>query len=69
MNAYEIKIGDKVETGVFVLGEWKPLYAGIVIDQSTEGSLSKVDIMSLHGGAPWIILKETSNLRKLLGNK
>lgn len=61
----QINIGDKVQTGVYVLGEWRPVHVGIVVSQTYDKSVSSVDIMSLHGGKPWIVREDTSHLRKL----
>lgn len=58
-----IKVGDRVRTGVYVCNEWKPMHLGIVTSQSNDGTLSNVDIMSLYGGAPRIHLEQTSHLR------
>jgi hypothetical protein len=58
-----IKVGDKVRTGVYVMGEWKPMASGFVVAQSCDGSVSDVDIGSLHGAAPWIHKEVTSHLR------
>lgn len=60
-----IKIGDKVVTGVFVLGEFKPVYTGIVVAQTGDGTVSDVDVGSLHGCRPWIHKENTSHLRKV----
>lgn len=59
-----IKIGDRVRTGVYVIGEWKPMWLGMVIDQSDDGSSSKVDIGSMHGCRAIINWEQTSHLRK-----
>ena len=64
MDNYGIKIGDKVQCGVYVLGEWKPTSPGIVVSQTSDGSVSGVDVMSLHGGAPWVRQEATSQLRR-----
>lgn len=58
-----MKIGDKVMVGVFLLGEWKPMHPGIIVDLSNDGTLASVDRMSLHGGAPWINFENLSDLR------
>ena len=58
-----IRVGDKVQTGVYVFGEWKPMQTGFVVAQSFDGSTSDVDIMSHHGGAPWVIKEATHHLR------
>lgn len=61
----DIKIGDTVRTGVYVCGEWQPMSKGVVVSQSMDGSISHVDIMSLHGGRPWIQPERTDHLRKV----
>ena len=58
-----IKVGDKVMTGVFVLGRFQPMSPGIVTAQTPDGTVSDVDVMSLHGGAPWIRKEATSHLQ------
>jgi hypothetical protein len=65
MEHQRIKIGDKVRSGVYVLGEWRPMHIGIVVSQTADGSVSGVDRMSLHGGAPWVVHEQTSHLRKI----
>jgi hypothetical protein len=60
-----IQVGDKVKTGVYILNEWKPMYVGIVVDQSIDKTISQVDVMSLHGGAPWVHTERTDHLRKV----
>lgn len=60
----QIRLGDKVRTGVFVNGEWRPGSPGFVVSQTADGSISGVDIMSLHGGAPWVLQERTDHLRK-----
>lgn len=65
MEDNEIKVGDMVRTGVYVLGEWRPSYLGRVVRMSGDGSVSEVDVMGHHGGAPWIRLEQTSHLRKM----
>lgn len=47
----EFKVGDKVYTGVFVCGEWRRMASGII---TKVGGCYEVDVMSLHGGAPWL---------------
>lgn len=61
--ADSIKVGDRVRTGVYVIGEWHPMSLGIVVAVSTDGSTAMVDVMSLHGGAPWLRTEMTSHLR------
>ncbi len=65
MEHQGIKIGDKVRSGVYVLNEWRPMHTGIVVSQTADGSVSGVDRMSLHGGAPWVVQEQTSHLRKI----
>lgn len=47
------KVGDKVYTTVSVGGETRPMAAGIITE--IRSGYYMVDIMSLHGGAPWIV--------------
>lgn len=58
-----ITVGSKVQCGVYVLGEYVPTYAGVVVKQSSDGSVSQVDCGSLHGGAPWLVWEATEHLR------
>lgn len=60
-----ITVGDKVQTGVYVLGEWTSLQTGIVVSRSCDGTVCGVDVMSLHGGAPWVLQERTDHLRKI----
>ena len=60
-----VRIGDKVRTGVYVNGEWCQMQTGMVVAQSFDGSVSDVDIMSLHGGRPWVVKESTAQLRKI----
>lgn len=59
----EIRVGDKVRIGVYVLGEFKPMSLAIVVED-VDAQLCKVDKMSLHGGASWVTLEQKSYLRK-----
>lgn len=59
----EIRIGSRVRTGVYVNGEWHPSYSGIVVAQSPDGTVSDVDVGSLHECQPWIHKESTSHLR------
>lgn len=59
-----IQVGDRVRCGVYVLGEWYPTYVGIVVSQTVDGSVSGVDVMGLHGGAPWVHQEVTNSLRR-----
>lgn len=56
-----MKIGDHVQTGVYVLGEFKPVYTGVIV--GVLYGLFQVDIGSLHGCQPWIHLEQESHLR------
>ena len=57
----EVKVGDMVETCVFVLGERIPMAHGRVV--AIHGGYCDVDVMSHHGGRPWIRQEMTHNLR------
>lgn len=57
-----MNIGDKVQTGVYVCGEWKSMYTGIIVNR-VNSELVNVDVGSLHGCQPVVILKEESKLR------
>lgn len=59
----QIKVGSKVQCGVYVLGEHAPTHEGTVVKQSSDGSVSQVDVTSLHGGAPWLVWEATEHLR------
>lgn len=65
MDDYGIKVGDMVQTGVYVAGEWRAGNRGRVIAQSFDGSVSQVDIGSPHGCAPWTYTEATNHLRKI----
>lgn len=65
MSEQGIKVGDMVQTGVYVLGEWRGIYTGRVVQQSSDGTTCQVDVMSHHGGRPRVHFEETSHLRKL----
>lgn len=58
-----IKIGDKVQAAVFVGNKRIPTHTGIVVNKNKDGSICDVDIMGLHGGAPWIKKEATHHLR------
>ena len=60
----EIRVGDRVRIGVYVTGGWVPMSLGIVTELSADKSTAHVDVMSLHGGAPWIRHEQTNHLRK-----
>ena len=52
MQTNVFKIGQKVWTGVWVMGKWQRMAVGIIT--AVYSGYYDVDIMSLHGGAPWI---------------
>ena len=56
------KVGDKVQTGVFVCSTWRPVHVGIVIE-IIDSSLIKVDIGSLHDARPWTRIEQVSHCR------
>jgi hypothetical protein len=56
--------GTKVQCGVYVMGEFRPTYIGKVV--SVESGYYKVDIMSLHGGAPWVVTYSCGEVRELV---
>ncbi len=60
-------MGKKVETAVFVCGERKPMRQGIVVEDNDTGTC-KVDVGSLHGCAPWILLEDKAHLRVIEPN-
>jgi hypothetical protein len=59
---HKMNVGDKVQTGVYVCGEWAPMHTGIIVSR-VNSQLVNVDIGSLHGCAPWIRLEEESKLQ------
>ena len=65
MREQGIKVGDMVQTGVYVLGEWRGIYTGRVVQQSSDGTTCQVDVMSHNGGRPWVHFEATIHLRKL----
>ena len=59
----KIKVGDTVRTGVYVCGEFRPMWVGKVIGISIDGSVASVDIGSMHGCRPIIRTEATCDLR------
>lgn len=57
-----MKVGDRVRTGVYVCGEWKGMYVGVITKRIND-QLVEVDIGSLHGCAPWKCIEVESELR------
>lgn len=64
-----MKLGDHVRSHVSVLGKRVPMHDGIVVEVSADGGVCKVDRMSLHGGAPWIVHEATSDLSLVESDK
>ena len=60
----EIRIGDTVRTGVYVCGEFRPMWLGKVVELSSDKTLASVDIGSMHGAARNIHVEMVSHLRK-----
>ena len=58
-----IKVGDMVETCVYVCHQRIPMDRGRVI--SINGGVAEVDVMSHHGGAPWVKLESVCTLMKV----
>lgn len=59
-----IKVGDRVTTGVYVCGEFRPVWLGKVVGISNDRTLALVDIGSMHGCAKNIRTEQISHLRK-----
>ena len=57
-----ILTGKRVRSYVSVMGEQVAMHDGIVVEDNDTGTC-KVDRMSLHGGAPWIVHEAKSSLR------
>ena len=64
----DIAVGDTVKTGVYVSGEWRPIWLGKVIAISNDGTLASVDVGSMHGCARNVHTEQTSHLRRETGN-
>lgn len=60
-----MKVGDKVQTGVYVTGQFVEMGVGIIVRLSDDGASATVDIMSLHGGRPWLVSQPTTHLRPI----
>lgn len=54
--------GKRVQSYVSVLGKQVAMHQGIVVEDNDTGTC-RVDRMSLHGGAPWIVHEAKSSLR------
>ena len=57
-------VGDKVQIGVYVCGEWKPIRVGI-ITRVIDAQLVEVDVGTLHGCSPWKHIEQLSHLRPI----
>ena len=64
MEDDRIKVGDTVRTGVYVCGEWRPMWLGKVGGISNDGTLASVDIGTMHGCAPNVHTEQISHLRR-----
>jgi len=64
MEPENIQIGDMVMTTVTVMGEQIPRLKGRVVKMTADKSVAGIDIMSHHGGAPWIVFEATESLQK-----
>jgi len=60
-NNERLKVGQTVETSVSVCGERRPMATGKIV--AVHSGYCDVDIMSLHGGNPWIIYPTNTSLR------
>lgn len=61
--ADQIKIGDKVQMGVFVARRWRPTLKGIVTNISHDGTLATIDAGTMHGCEPDIYVEPVALLR------
>ena len=61
----EITIGDKVQCGIFIQREWSPTCIGVIVSKTNDGSVCGVDVMSLHGGSPWVRQEITIHLKRI----
>lgn len=59
----EISVGSVVRTGVYVIGEWRPMWLGTVTAMSDDGTLATVDVGTMHGCARNEHVEQTSHLR------
>jgi hypothetical protein len=57
-----MKVGDKVRTGVYVLGRFQPMSLGI-ITRRIDDQLVEVDVGVVHGCASWKRIEQESHLR------
>jgi hypothetical protein len=56
-----LTVGRKVRSGVWVGGTWQPMALGIIV--AVHSGYCDVDIMGLHGGAPWVVQYTNTSLR------
>lgn len=59
---YGYRIGDWVETGVYVCGEWISVYRGRIVSSPSSG-LYNVDVCAGTCAAPWIHLESYTSIR------
>ena len=61
-----LKVGDKVETCVYVAGKRVAMHKGIIVGfDGIHETVARVDIASLRGCAPWIVRESTAQLQKV----
>ncbi len=58
-----LRSGDMVETCVYVCGERHPMARGRIVGITHEHAI--VDIMSHHGGAPWLVVESLMDLQQV----
>lgn len=64
-----MKVGDVVRTGVYVCGEFRPMWLGTVVDISNDEALALVDTGTMHGCARRAHWEQISHLRKEYPNE
>jgi hypothetical protein len=64
---YDVKVGDRVITTVFVCGKQVKMHEAVVIWVSNDGTICKVDKGSLHGCQPWFSYEQCNHL--IISNK
>lgn len=57
-----LTVGRRVRSGVWVGGTWQPMALGIIV--AVHSGYCDVDIMGLHGGAPWVVQYTNTSLRE-----
>lgn len=61
------QIGERVRTGVYVCGEFRPMVDGIIV--AVHNGYCDVDVMSFRGGAPWVRSYTYGELRREEGRQ